>query len=190
MPRRLQIAPKDKRDLRRRYARGETPSDLAQSRSDLGLSVDQLSNLITREGWAKQKGEIEQVRRRAASEVLAQVREDTSSDLEQILRSVHKGLATDATVLEDAWGLAEDAAGASALQRAKTLHLNRLLRFHGLDLPQTQSPAENRAALLAVVYSRYPCAEAHPRGEGAAIDVTPTEGDQSQEGLTLEFEDD
>lgn len=160
MPRRLDISPADRRDLRKRYARGETASDLIVSRKDLGLSLAQMQNLIVRGGWPKMKGEIAATKRRAANEVLSQVRADTTEDLESALRSVGKGFANDAKQLETAFGeLVEDAAGASALQRARLLNLNGILRLHGLDKMEAQGA--NRQAMLAVVYDHF--AEANPQ---------------------------
>ena len=184
MPARLEISPKDKRDLFRRYAKGETPLDLSRSRSDLKLTVRQISNLISREGWSKQKGQIAEVKRRAASEVLAQVREDSVDELEQALRSVKTGIATDAKRLEDGWDLVEDAAGASALQRAKSLHLNRLFKLHGFDRP-TDSKASARAN-IALVFGRFPSAEEAT----AVMDVTTTEAEPDVEDVNFEFDDD
>ena len=186
MPSRLAISPKDKRDLFRRYAKGETPVDLARSRSDLKLSVRQISNLVSREGWAKQKGEIAEVKRRAASDVLAKVREDSVDDFEQVLRSVKTGLATDARQLENGWHLVEDAAGASSLQRAKSLHLNRLLRFHGLERPE--DPKASARASIALVFGRFPSSADSAGCERAAIDVTTAAGDDEMDSnVDLEF---
>lgn len=190
MPKRLMISIKDKRDLRRRYIRGERAADLVASRRDLGLSLAQIQNLISREGWAKMRGEVEQTRRRAANEVLAQVREETTSDLEKVLRSVNIGLVKDAEQLEDGWDLVEDAAGASSLQRAKSLHLNRLLRMHGLS--QEPSQAADGRGDITVVFARLPDVGA-PRTEAEAVNVTGTaaaEGALSDAGSRLDFEDD
>ena len=190
MPKRLTISIKDKRDLRRRYIRGERAADLVASRRDLGLSLAQIQNLISREGWAKMRGEVEQTRRRAANEVLAQVREETTSDLEKVLRSVNVGLVKDAEQLEDGWDLVEDAAGASSLQRAKSLHLNRLLRMYGLS--QEPSQAADGRGDISVVYGRFPDVGAL-RTEAEAINVTGTaaaKGALSDAGSRLDFEDD
>jgi len=186
MPARLELPPKDKRDLFRRYARGETPLDLTRSRSDLKLTARQIANLISREGWAKQKAEIAEERKKSAQEALAQVREDGVRELEPILRDVAAGLKTDAAMLKDGWDLVEDAAGASSLMRAKNLHLARLMRFHGVD----KEPASNaRSQALAMVYVKMP--NAHPP-ETAAVDVAMTEshGPIGGEDLMLEFADD
>ena len=193
MPKRLTISIKDKRDLRRRYIRGERAADLVASRRDLGLSLAQIQNLISREGWAKMRGEVEQTRRRAANEVLAQVREETTSDLEKVLRSVNVGLVEDAKQLEDGWDLVEDAAGASSLQRAKSLHLNRLLRLHGLN--QESSQAAGGRGDISVVWcprGTFPDVSA-PRTEVEAVNVTGTvvaEGAGPDAGSRLDFEDD
>lgn len=186
MPARLPITPRDKRDLLRRYTRGETPLDIANSRRELGLSARQIANLISREGWSKLRTEAAETKRRAASEALAQLRQDSVDDFEQIVQSVKRGLKNDAEQLEDGWQFVQDAADVSALQRAKGLHLGRTLKLFGLD--GKPEPANSRAAALAVVFVEAPEANA-PQ----PLNVTSTaavEDTEASETFNLDFAED
>jgi hypothetical protein len=188
MPKRLTIEPKDKRDLRRRYARGESAADLVVSRKDLGLTLAQIQNLICREGWAKMRGEIEQTRRRAANEVLAHVRADAGDELETILQSVKRGLKNDALQLEATGRFVETAADLSSAQRAKNLHLARTLKLFGIDHPDAQAGTQAR---LSLVFARYPDASTTlggSSGDAVAVDVSATAVPDAEPGDDLRFD--
>ncbi|HVW21685.1 MAG TPA: hypothetical protein VHC86_10765 [Opitutaceae bacterium] len=154
MPSRLNITPKDKRRLIQAYARGETPFDIARTNKELGLTAKQISNLAQREGWTQRKAEIAEMKRQSVREVLERAKEEGVANLEPVLRDIAAGLKIDAERLVDAWDLVKDAPGASALMRAKNLHLDRVQRLFefGRHSPQGQGPAD-RAATLALIFT-------------------------------------
>ncbi len=173
----------------RRYARGETPLDLSRSRSDLGLSAKQLRHLVSREGWAEKRGSIAATKQRAASDVLATVRADTTDDLERVLRSVKAGLVDDAKRLESGWQYVGNAADVSALQRGKGLHLARTLKLYGLDKPEAQDGG--RAASVSLIFARFGGSAAGPGGGPVNVTETGTaelEADEPHDDLNFDFE--
>ena len=96
--------------------------------------------------------EIAEVKERSAKEVLEQARASMVDDLGMMLELGNESLKTDAEKLRNGWQYVSDAAGASSMQRAKSLHLDRMLRFHGLEAQQDdKGPGLNS---LAVIFAR------------------------------------
>jgi hypothetical protein len=185
MPKRLAISPKDKTRIFKLYASGLSPLDISLSLRDKNLTSRQIANLVSREGWTRRKAEIAEVKQQNAQEVLASVRASGVRDLEEVLSLVADGLKIDAQKLKDAWQLVGDAADASSLQRAKTLHLSRVLKLHGLDVP-----VETGTGTLNVFFGN-PIGQAEPVPVEPVKPEVPAHGadDTSQGSVELDFED-
>ncbi len=178
MPKRLNVSPKDKRKVFQAYARGETPFDIALSnKGKMNLTAKQISNLAQREGWTQRKEQIAEVKRQSVREILERAREEGIASLEPILRDIAAGLKIDAERLVDGWDLAQDAPGASALMRAKGLHLDRVQRLFEFGRHAAVGDAPTtRAATLAVVFSGTAFQEAKPAADPKNVTpLTPEE---------------
>lgn len=162
MPKRLPISAKDKARIFKHYAQGETPFAISTSLREVNLSPRQVANLIQREGWAKRKAEIAEVKQRTAIEILEQARRDGVQDFEAFIKATAESLKIDAARLRDGWDLVEDAAGASSLMRAKKLLLQRGLETFGLAGAAEHS-GPTQKDLLALVFTRFqPATEPRP----------------------------
>ncbi len=190
MPRPLPISEADRRKVRRLYAAGKKPAEIAQTMRSTGLSVDQISGLIERAGLPKLKPQLAEVRAQSAREALDNARASNLRDLEQMLDSVNAGLKIDTEKLKDAWGMVADPAGASSLMRAKALLLARLFKVHGLDIRADENT--RHVSLMAAIFGR-PVDEA-PQG---VVNVTATASSEvaalessNESGDELAFDDD
>ncbi|WP_404420755.1 hypothetical protein [Nibricoccus sp. IMCC34717] len=137
--------------IRLAYISGMTPREIAFKFKRSGIaSSKQVRDLASRRGWLVERNATENVVAQSAQQVLAQVRDEHRQELRQVLGDVFADTVADADRLggEQGWSLVTDAAGASSLQRAKTLHVNRLLQLHGLDAPTEQPQQVTGIALI------------------------------------------
>ena len=180
MPRQLPLTPADRRRITRLYARGTRPAEIARLMASTGITTDQVSGIIERAGLPRLKGQVAEMKAQTAREALEHVRAASLADLEGILSDVTAGLKIDAGKLKNAWPLVSDAAGASALMRAKSLYVARLLRVHGIEAPPETGPVNN----LAIIFGNpiEPAAETHvlpqplQKALGCTASLTPVLG--------------
>lgn len=188
MPKRLQIPSTVKAKILKAYSSGKTPTEIAMSLRDIKLTVEQIANLVYRAGLTRKKAEADEEAKRSAVEVLKKSREDGVQQLEQVLGAIKDGAVADAEILRDGWDLVTDAAGASSLQRAKSLLLNRTLKLYGLDKTDEQGMAGGNT--LAFIYGA-PCREpnmkpAEPTGRDVDdIDASNEAADDDTETIDI-----
>ena len=186
MPKFLEIAPKDRRRLQKLYCSGQSPVQIEMSLrgSKIALSARQISNLVVREGWTRLKSEIADMKAQTAKEVFESVRSEGIRELETVLRHIRDGTVTDAENLADSWSLVGDAADASALQRAKSLHFDRVLKFYRLD---DRSEDGGRGNTLAVIFGN---PIGYPTTEKSAVAVSTAAAIEHETKLDFGADDD
>jgi DNA-binding CsgD family transcriptional regulator len=119
-----------RRKIEKLYVSGVKPAEIAR-RMDMKPAT--LRQHVYRAGLTKRQEEIAEVKRQTALEVLRKVQQEMVDDFEDVLDDISAGLKIDAQRLRDGWDMVEDAAGASSLMRAKSLHLERMLRTFGVE---------------------------------------------------------
>jgi len=159
MSKHLQAA--ERRKIAKLYLAGVRPKEIA---GKMGIKPSSLRQHLYREGLTRRKGEIEESKQQTAFEVLCRIREHDVADFEAILGLVAEGLKIDAQKLKDGWNLVGTAADASSLQRAKSLHYDRVLRVFGLDQSKNEP-----APLTTVAFFMGTPADSTP----AEVNVTP-----------------
>lgn len=135
MSRHLKLCPRDKSKIDRLYLKGFKAAEICAELRHLNLTPRQVTQFLYKRGLTKHRTAIEETKQRTALEILERVRREGAEDFEAVIADIAAGLKIDAKKLRDGWSMAQDAAGASSLMRAKTLHLNRALQLYGLDKP-------------------------------------------------------
>lgn len=135
MSRHLKLSPRDKRKIDRLYLKGFKAAEICAELRHLNLTPRQVTQFLYKRGLTKQRMAIEETKQRTALEILERVRREGVEDFESVILDISAGLKIDAKQLRNGWDMAQDAAGASSLMRAKSLHLNRALQLFGLDKP-------------------------------------------------------
>ncbi len=149
MPRTLQISSAQKAQILKAYSAGKTPTQISMELRSIKLTSTQIANLVYKAGLTREKAAATEEAKRSAIEVLKESRENGIRELEQVLSALKDGAAIDADKLKDGWGMVNDAAGASSLQRAKGLLLNRTLKLYGLEKETGANPVPSLNVFLA-----------------------------------------
>jgi hypothetical protein len=173
------LSPRDKLKIQRLYAKGLKPSEISAELASLNLTPRQVTQFLFKRGWTKRRSEIEEVRQQTAAEIFRSVRTESLKEFQSVLRTFAASLTDDSEQLAHAWKLVEDAAGASSLMRAKSLHLDQALRFHGLD--KTDATEAQTKPDLRLFFFNEPVRRVCPLPESpsdskevpALIDVSP-----------------
>lgn len=140
MTRHLKLSPRDKRKIDHLYLKGFKAAEICAELRHLNLTPRQVTQFLYKRGLTKQRTAIEETKQRTALEILERVRREGVEDFESVILDISAGLKIDAKQLRNGWDMAQDAAGASSLMRAKSLHLGRALAFFGLDKPDRAPP--------------------------------------------------
>ena len=149
MSQHLKISPRDKRKIDHLYLKGFKVADICAELRHLNLTTRQVSQFLYKRGLTKHRAAIEENKQRTALEILEKVRKEGAEDFEAAIEDHATGLKIDAKRLRDGWPLVQDAAGASSLMRAKSLHLNRAFQLFGIEKDSDSSkPAANTLSMF------------------------------------------
>lgn len=105
--------------------------------------------MILREGWAKRKTEIAEVKKQSAAQVLAEVREQAVDEFRTFLDLSGESIEEDSERLKSGWDLVANAADVSSLMRGKKLLQERALE-HYLGASELRAP--NKIFNLSAIY--------------------------------------
>lgn len=133
MPQTLDLSIGQKKRLRQLYLEGHSPTEICATCRSYNITRKQLLNLAYREGWQKLKSKVEESEKQSAQQALDNSRRTRAEEVAALIETAFDSLRRDSDVLKDGWGFVEDAAGASALMRAKKLLTDRLFAVAGLD---------------------------------------------------------
>jgi len=126
---RQRVTAEQKAIIKNDYLAGQKPSAIAVK---IGVKVATVRQMLWRQGLTEEREEIKEAATRTAGEVLEDARKRHADKLTGILDAQIESLVTDSERLRDGWPLAQDAAGASSLMRAKALFQDRALQYFGL----------------------------------------------------------
>lgn len=115
--------------IRNDYLAGQKPAAIAKK---IGAKVATVRQSIWRQKLTGERAALKEAAARTAGEVIEDARKRHAEKLTGILDAQIESLVTDSERLRDGWPLAQDAAGASSLMRAKALFQDRALQYFGL----------------------------------------------------------
>lgn len=146
MPRALAITQAQQTKITELYVSGAKPAEIA---GRLRIKPDTVRKYVSRRGLTARKTEIAEAQAQTMQEAIAQARRENVPVVLKAMRSLIDGLAGDAERLErDGWGLVDDAAGASSLQRAKSLLGGRMLELAGVADSESHRPGISGVGLF------------------------------------------
>lgn len=156
MPKLLNLTSKQRDKIFRAYAKNCSPLEISRMYPGLKLSPQQVQNMVLREGWAKRKTEIAEIKKQSAAQVLAEVREQATDDFRTFLDDSGESIQEDTEKLKTGWKFVANAADVSSLMRGKKLLQERALE-HYLGTSELRAP--NKAFNLSAVFVRLQPAE-------------------------------
>jgi hypothetical protein len=158
---RQNLTQEQKAIVKNEYLAGQKPAAIA---AKTGVKVATVRQMVWRQGLTADRVEIKTAAARTAGEVLEDARKRHAEKLAGIMDKQIESLEIDAEKLRDGWPLAQDAAGASSLMRAKALHQDRTLRHFGVGPQEREAPSTFNLALLMTGSSK-----------PEPVNVTPTD---------------